>query len=92
MSDAEADAAEAAPVEPAAAHEDKDNSSLNTAASREDLGPEAKASIDYTRNVIRQLRISRIPVKFREICGEKCLICWKIRKIFAKFGQVKEIL
>ena len=57
MSDAETYAAEAAPVEPAAAHEDKDNSSLNTAASRDDLGPEAKASIDYTRNVIRQLRV-----------------------------------
>ena len=60
MSDAEADAAEAAPVEPAAAHEDKDNSSLNTAASRDNLGPEALASIDYTKNVIRQLRIFRI--------------------------------
>ena len=57
MIDADADAAEAAPAEPTSAQAHEDNSSLNTALSRDNLGPEAIASIDYTKTVILQLRV-----------------------------------
>ena len=38
------------------------------------------------------LSFPAIPAKFREICGEKCSICWKIRKISQKSGNFKENL
>ena len=42
------------------------------------------------RSFSNSLQFPAIPVKFPEICGEKCSICWKIRKIFQNSGNFNE--